>query len=476
MNRDVRSRRLDAGIDGGILFLLVFTPLAFGSVQDWSAAVMDAAAYTVLGLWLISRYHQDQVRLQDRRLLGLIAACAGIVLLQIVPLPAPLLKTLSPSTWGVYRDFSGAPPDAWHSISIHPWATQQGILRMFSYASVFIVIINHVREQEQINRMVKAIVALGAFVVVFALVQKATWNGRIYWVYPTEAHDETVRNFSIWGPFVNRNHFAGYIAMIIPLGLALFLYRITRSGRFSHRSWTNRLTTLLSSSGFFVMGIWGILSLVMTAAVFMTLSRGGIISLTCSVAVLFFLTRQRKRLGRITAPFAVLGLLLSLMIVIAGWDRLAERFEQLAEDRTLQRADVWKDSLHIIQDFPLLGTGLGTFGSIYSRYQTHGTTRSFDHAHNDFVELLTDTGLIGFVAVVAMAGVFLVMVIRQWRTRHRTYVKALGAGGIASCVSLLIHGITDFNFHIPANAMLWTIVAGITYAVVFNLGRSGEAA
>ena len=475
MSRDDLSKKLDAGIERGLLFLLIFTALAFGAVQEWASAVMEAAAFLVLGLWLLSRYRQDHILLQDRKLLGLIAVVAGIVLLQIVPLPAPLLKALFPSTWNVYRDFSGAPPDAWHSISIHPWATQQGILRLFAYASVFIVIINHVREQEQIDRLVRTIVALGSFLVVFALIQKATWNGRIYWFYPTEAHSEAFRNFAIWGPFVNRNHFAGYITMIVPLGLSLLLYRTARSGRFSDRSLTDNLAAFLSSSGFFAMGVWGILSLMMTAAVFMTLSRGGIISLVCALAVLFLLARQRRRIGRMAAPFAVLGLLLVLMIIIAGWDQIAERFEQLAEDRSLRRADVWMDSLRMLRDFPFLGTGLGTFGSIYSRYQTHSSTSLFDHAHNDYVELMTDTGLIGFLAAAALAVVFLVMIIRQWRTRHRTYVKALGAGGIASCASLLFHGMTDFNFHIPANAMLWTMIAGTTYAVVFNVGRSREA-
>jgi O-antigen ligase len=411
---------------------------------------------------------------RDRKLLGLLAAFAGIVFIQIVPLPASVLETLFPSTWDIYRNLSGAAPGTWHSISIHPWATKQDLLKLLAYASVFIVIINHVREQQQVDRLVKTIMVFGFILVVFALVQKATWNGRVYWFYPVGAHDESVRNFAIWGPFLNRNHFAGYLAMIIPLGLSLLLYRASRTDRSRYASWTGRLAALLTSSGFSSLGVWGLVSLVMAAALFMTLSRGGIISFLCSLTLLYSLARQRTGLRRMIAPLAFIGMVLLLVIFFAGWDRISARFEQLTEDRNLKRASVWEDSLVMARDFPLLGTGYGTFGSIYSRYQTHSAMTFYDHAHNDYMELLTDTGLIGFATAATLAGIFAAMVIRQWRSRRRTYVKALGAGGIASCAAMLVHGMTDFNLHIPANAMLLTVVAGITYAVVFNVGRNEE--
>jgi O-antigen ligase len=476
MKGDRPAKKLDAGIETGIRFLLLFTPLAFATVQEWSAAVMEIAAFLVLGLWLVRVSRQDRALVRDRRIIIALAVFTGVVLLQLVPLPEPVLRALSPPADAAHRQFGGSAPGAWNRISIHPWATGQDLLKLLAYASVFIVIINHVREREQADRLFRTIVVVGFLLLVIALAQKAAWNGRIFGIYPVEAHDESVRNFAIWGPFVNRNHFAGYLAMIVPLGAALLLYRAARSGPAPDSSWAARLAVFFSSSGFSAMGGWGMLSLMMTAAVFATLSRGGIIALVCSLAVLLLLAGRRLKLRPVLAPLAVVGLLLLVMLLTAGWDRIAERFEQLAEEQNLRRAAVWSDSLRMFGDFPLLGTGWGTFGSIYARYQTHSATAFYDHAHNDYVELLTDAGLIGFAAAAGLAGTYLVLVIRQWRARRRTYVKALGAGGIASCSAMLVHGMTDFTFHIPANALLLTVIAGLTYAVVFNVGRGEEEA
>ena len=156
------------------------------------------------------------------------------------------------------------------------------------------------------------------------------------------------------------------------------------------------------------------------------------------------------------------------MLVVAAWTQIEGRFEQLGEEQTLQRAWVWKDSLNIVKDFPLFGTGMGTFGDIYPSYQTHSSLVLYDRAHNDYVEALTDLGSAGFLLASLPILIFGKIVHRTWRERNKTYIKIMGAGGMASLAAMAVHSIMDFNLHVPANALLLTIIAGITYATVFR--------
>jgi len=470
------SKISDKIIERGILFLLIFTPLAFGSVQDWSAAVMELAAFLVFAAWILKTRSREQgAVMQDTRLLALFGVVVLVIAVQLIPMPMDLLRMVSPATADIYRDFSGDAPGAWRSISLSPRATQQYLLKLLAYAAVFFVVINHYRDRERVERLVRAIVYLAFFLVLFALLQKATWNGRIFWLYPIEAHAESARNFSIWGPFINRNHFAGYLEMVIPLGLALVIFHAAETKTSPQDSLAGKLAGLLSSRRLTRIGLWGGMCLVMAGAIFMTLSRGGIIAFLLSTAVLFLLARMRRGLKKRVGPLVFVGLALLLMIMTAGWDKIEERFEQLGEEQHLRRADVWLDSTRIVKDFPLLGTGFGTYGNIYPAYQTHSSTTFYDHAHNDYVEMLTDMGIVGFAAFGVLSAAFLVLVFRQWLARHRAYVKAMGAGGLASCAAMLIHGLTDFNLHIPSNAMLLAVVAGLTWSIVFNVGREGTA-
>jgi O-antigen ligase len=301
--------------------------------------------------------------------------------------------------------------------------------------------------------------------VVFAVVQKMTWNGRLFWIYPLEAHNESSRNFMVWGPFINRNHFAGYLELCIPLGLGMVLYWAAKNRTSRHATLPQTFAAVLSSGRFSSLGMWLVAAFVMIGALFMTLSRGGIIGFLSSAFFLFLLARMRRGLRNKINVLVFAGIALLLMVVVAGWDRLGNRFEQLGEEASLKRTAVWIDAVGIVRDFPLFGTGLGTFQNSYPHYQSHSSVILYDHAHNDYVELLTDTGLTGFILGTALAVAFLGMIFKAWLKRHRTYIKALGAGGMASLAAVGAHSFTDFNLHIPANAMLLAVVAGITYSV-----------
>jgi hypothetical protein len=149
-----------------------------------------------------------------------------LCLFQLLPLPEALLKAISPSSLATYQDFSNGPADAFHPVSLNPDATRQALFRLLCYAAVFFVIVSHYRTKDQVYSLVKTILFMGCFLVVFAIVQKMTCNGRIFWIYPV---DESLRNgHRIWGPYISYDNFAGYMEMAIPLGMGLLLYRAPR--------------------------------------------------------------------------------------------------------------------------------------------------------------------------------------------------------------------------------------------------------
>ena len=116
----------------------------------------------------------------------LFAAMIALALFQMVPLPEGVLKLISPVSLSTYATFGNAPAGAYHPISINPDATRRELFRVLAYAAIFFVIISHYRTKEQVHSLVKTILAMGCFLVLFAIIQKMTWNGRIFWIYPVD--------------------------------------------------------------------------------------------------------------------------------------------------------------------------------------------------------------------------------------------------------------------------------------------------
>ncbi len=443
---------------------------------------MEIVAFSIFFLYLI-RNILDEKPFFDYPPRGLItlsilfAAMIALVLFQMLPLPESLLKLISPASLSTYAFFGNYPAGVFHPVTLNLWATRQELLRILAYAAVFFVIVSHYRTKEQVNSLVRTILYMGCFLVVFAIVQKMTWNGRLFWLYPVD--DFTVQSGGgSWGPYINHNHFACYLEMAIPLGMGLLLYSAPHVKALPESALGLKVARFLASEKFVPYALLFLLVLIMTAALFMSFSRGGIIAFVVSSLFFARITWLRKTLRRKTALLAILAAVIFAAVVLAAWDRLEERFAKLEEDH-IGRLIISQDSIGIVRDYPVLGTGLGTFESAYMRYQTTMPRLLFDHAHNDYVELVTDTGVVGILLAAGMALVFFWNIFRRWRRKHGLFGKCIGAGGLTSFVAIAVHSFTDFNLHIPANALLFSVISALTYAAVFNVternGDYGEA-
>ena len=475
MSGERLGRLLDAMIGKGLLFLVVFTPLAFGTVQPWSIAVMELAAFTVFGAWavLILRETADVPKPPAvfLLLLGLIA----VVALQIVPLPRSLVSLISPETVRLQDAFSFREGRSWLPLSMYPGATIEELFKLLAYAAVLLVILHRCRTKEQALPVAYAIIIMGSFLAVFAFLQRMTWNGRLYWIYPVAPRLQPSTEH-IWGPYLNHNHFAGYLEIAIPLCLGMLYYHASRISLPAGKSVLSRVGLIMRSDRYAAVAWLFLAAVVMAGALLASLSRGGALGFASSIAVFTLLVRSRRTFRKRKFLLAAFGLVILTAVIAASWDRFEGRFGEIIEPEKIKRFDIWSDAAAMVRSFPLFGTGQGTFTSSFPLFQTKHSLVLFELAENDYLEQLTDTGLVGFGLAASLVVVFFRTTIRNWRRCARPSAKAVGAGGIAACAAIAVHSMTDFNMRVPANALLLTMVAGLTYALVHQGARNERSA
>lgn len=330
----------------------------------------------------------------------------------------------------------------------------------------------------QIRRLVLTIIIMGAIVAFLGLLQMLSGADKIYWFWQSRYWGEKPPGF--FGPYVNNNHFAGYMEMVIPLSLGLLItqtlnYSITHGGSWRYR--LSRLDSFLSTNALLIFAI-----IIMIASLFFSLSRSGIISFLLSMVLFvnFLFISQKKRRKTSISLISIFSISLIFLIWL-GIGPIIERVSTLSDLESQSsytyRKVVAKNTLSLIKDFPAFGCGLGNFQHLYPKYQSEEVKQFFwDHAHNDYLEYLSEVGVIGTLVILIGIGLFLIKVIKRWRARSDPYVKGITLGGLTALIAIMFHSISDFNLHIPANALLLSIILGLTYVTVHIRGLSSKKA
>jgi len=456
-------------IERGLVSLLLLAPLLFGAVEFWSLAVMEISCLFLLLLFFFRMFgtKQPPTPLVRPPLLVPIALFLAFAVIQIIPVPPGLLKVLSPGTYGIYREtfpHEGSLP--WLTLSLYPYSTFLEIIRFIAYMGVYFLTVQIVRDKESIARVTALVLIAGTGIALLGIFQFIFWNGKLLWFRGLS------QGGAPFGPYVNRNHFAGLMEMIIPVaaGMLIYLLPSVRNSQgmktavtdfFTHRKVNTSILT-------------GAAAVIMITALFLSLSRGGIIGL--SLSMLFFglmlaLRNSTRKKGR---TIILLFLVILFTVGWFGWGRVLERFEKIRHLDTSSefRINNWKDSLNIVAAFPLFGTGLGTYEQIYPRYKTVPTQERWEHAHNDYLEAAVELGIPVLVIALYGMGSFYVTMFRILRRRKSLYSRLLGIGGIAGITGIVIHSFTDFNLHVGANGLYFSFLMG--FAVAVSHMRTGE--
>jgi O-antigen ligase len=449
-----------------LLVALVFlSPWPFGSVhlRTTQAIAIIGSLAILLSLAAAIRVKRASVSLSPDSSGHLwVVPLAGLWLLgllQLVPLPPSLHAFLAPGSAAVWHPAAPAAAAVLgtgpHPVSLDPPATLRWLA--FSAAVVGLALISGpaLRTRAILLPISVTAVAGGLFVAVYGLAARLLFGDKLYGVL-------TVPTIAPFGPFVSKNHFAGYVelAACLALGLAAGLADEARRG-------PERLSWLESRRAAWIVAAWGAAT-VLVLAVPVSLSRGGVVSLAAGIVAFVALrvsTRSGHRPDARTAIPAASGLIVvAVVLALLLPNEARERVRTLGD---VQRADtyrleVWRDALRLVASSPVVGSGFGAFADALPRFKTGAGYVRVEHAENDYLELLCEGGLAGFgLAVVAVA----TLLLRGWRAvrnePHRL-PRGVRAGALAGLVAMLVHSGFDFNLRIPSNALL----AGLLLACV----------
>ncbi|MFW6157924.1 MAG: O-antigen ligase family protein [Planctomycetota bacterium] len=449
-----------SGLTGGLVIAaLVFAPLAFGAVEPWAVSVLAVLAYSALAAAVVHAVMMKTGRRMLNWLLLPAALALVLVVIQFVPWPGGLLAGASPNTANLASTAApAAESGGWNTPSLYPHATRRALLRLSVYIALFVAVCAYARSSKQVTRIASAIVAVGFGVALFGIIQNLSGTTRLYWW-------REINRGGLFGPFVSRNQFAAYVSLCLFTGLGLLIARGAKAAG-SVRSWwrnVGRETAKRSHQNFLI----GFAVSVMGAAVIWSLSRAGIASMLLAFAGVML----ALRLGGFVRAKGVYVAVALLVIVgwatYLGWEPVVNRFSKL--DRVITTpSDEWR--LIMTQDagrmgaaFPALGTGAGTFLSVYPYFKTLPTYRMATNPHNEYACVFGEAGVPGLL-VLALAGVLLYgRVVRGLIVRRHPYVCGLLAGGFGALLALSLHSVVDFPMRSPAIAGTAAVVAALLY-------------
>ena len=310
-------------------------------------------------------------------------------------------------------------------------------------------------------------VAVGGFLLsAYAIFARARFGALLYGRI-------AVPTVSPFGPFVNKNHFAGWSAMaaLLVAGLVLGLAERAR-GR--GRDWTTG-----PGAGGVVSAL--VAALAMALAVLTSLSRGGTIALgsgaVCLLALVAVRGRTEKGRARLAPSLALAGVLAAVLFTLAP-SEAQERLQSLSGASF--RLDTWRDATRMTLASPAVGVGLGAFHDAYPRFKRGQGFVRVEHAENDYLETVAETGLLGLSLALAAGGGLIAGAGRGLSKASDRVVRGIGLGAIAGLAALAVHSAVDFDLRIPSNAALAAVLASAAAGVVGPrsrpLGRAAAAA
>jgi len=425
----------------------VFSPIAFGTVEEWSYTVIELSSF-ISFLFLLLNIKKCGVN-SIYKVPGIIPLIFLLiyVIFQIIPIPIWIAKLISPTTVRIYEETIGEVESIkWVSLSINKKATLIEFFRLTAYVVFYITAVEIFTDREYLKKIITIISIFFPILSLFSIIQYILFNGKIYWFRPL------TQGGTPFGPYVNRNHYAFIMAIIFPIFVSLFLY-YKPSIRFY--SLKEKIVEIFNQYRTNIHILIGFSCIIIGTSVFLSLSRGGIISLCISMVffgILFFKFTERKKTGWL---IIIISILIGVSVGWFGFEPIINRFKALlSTDLSLtQRLIIWKDSIKIIKDFPLTGTGIGTYVYIYPAYRSLSEKTIVYHAHNDYIESAVEGGFIGFFLFIIFMLSVILSSFKNFIHRKDKYCRYLYIGAISGIVSATIHSFVDFNLHIGANKL-----------------------
>ena len=476
------GKAIDKIVFSGIIFVLIFTQLAFGGVHVWAYSAFEIIVFILFILFflnhVVSQYRTSNglgkkavvtIQWVVTPLNIFFILIISLIIIQLIPLPSFIVKFISPLTFEVkkhaceLKHFSSDVSIAWMSLSHYNFATYNELLKLLAYAALYFMVINSVKDQKRINILIYVLVGMGLFQVIYGIVQTYSGSQKIWWW--------TNNYYKDWvtGTYINRNHLAGFLEMLTPLCFGFVIANFKKSGS-RHRYQDRSVSRLKRFKNWFFSGeekpkiiLFFFMGIVLGLGLLLAGSRGGIISFGISMFFMIFLFAFKngyRKYGIVAACLCMLILAYGLHI---GIEKTLERFEHIGH--LYNRFDISKSVVPMIKDFPVFGTGWGNFMYMYPGYALpqYSDRLVLGNAHNDWLEMASESGMVGTIFFFGALVIYLFRSIKLWFRREDSFAIGLGVGAIFAVISITIHSFFDFNMHIPANPMALSVIMAIGF-------------
>jgi len=409
-----RATQLGTVLLYGIFGLLLFGPLAFGAVEPWSIFFMEAASAALFLIWVARQVLEGEVKLRSNPVFLPLAAFGVLIAMQLV-----------------FR------------ISAYPHDTISLALQYFSYAVLCFLASQTLLRGAQARSLALVFCVYGGALAAFSLIQGISSNGKLYWLRQPRMGGW------IYGPYVNHNHYAGLMELLIPIPLVLSLNRLA----------TGKARAVAAAT-----------AAVMVGTIFLSGSRGGMLAILAELIFLTVLLVKQKRGMRTAAGIGVFLLIVISLLAWVGGSELSHRIASVGAHSDLSsdvRTNINRDGIRMILKRPVFGWGLGTFPVVYPQFRTFYTNFFVNEAHNDYLQLLIETGFAGFGIMVWLVVTIYTRALKKIKNWSNDVGGAVTLACLLGLSGILVHSAVDFNLQIPANAALFYVFCTIAAAEPF---------
>lgn len=467
----------------GLAGVIILGPVAIGCVHIVTSSVMQFLVFSLLLIAIWSGGWSCQGEELSRRYTTrtLFLACPYLLFLmvgffQMIPLPAGLVEKVSPNVAALYSQAEaeigpviGVESSFW-PLTVSLSATSSELLRWTAHIAAFLLAATPLPTRGGkrlfIRNFLIIFFAVGLLEAIYGLSLYVSGSENLFWFKRSHSAD------GVSGTYINRNHFAGLMGMCIPISAALLASQRlpgTTGRRLGFRQYLLDPISFRAWACSYVL-LGGMV--VMILALTFSMSRMGQFSVAVAIvfaAALYAMSKIWGKGGRTRFLILVLLAAIGLGLLWGVWKGLepVERRWQALEGSYEERSAIWSSTINLIKDFPVIGVGLGGYSLSYPPYKSdrhNGIT--VDHAHNDYLELLSEVGIAGFIPWLSFLLLFLALSTRAWTICPSSSARLLAGGCLCGTVAILVHSLADFNLHIPGNATLLFVIMGFVWRLL----------
>jgi O-antigen ligase len=456
-------------------FLLVFAPLAYGAVHTWAYSAVGltlgvmSIAVLSFGLFNLMAKPDEKYFVPRPPLWWLACGAALIVFVQVMPWPAEMAKWLSPEAWKIRTLGNGFGLADYLPLSLNPYKSSLEGLQLWPAMTLFFILIYTLNSRRQIRTMIGIIIGVALFEILYGFVE---FHSHLIWGWK----NTNIIGSRLCGTLINSDHLATFLNMAILLGLGLFFSSKPSQVQDPQGPgvWTNlrRQSRAEHIEPLFRRFLLLFVLLLITVGVIFTGSRGGMTALVIGFAIMGMLIwGQRWQRGKLVVIAVFLAAAVIYSLVVGSAQSLA-RFQNLEE---IGRYYTFSAALQIFRQYPLLGSGLSTFADLFPQYEPALFQGSyFVDAHSDWLQLLAESGTLGFALVLIAFLTFYFRLMQQWRQRQDRFARGVGLGGLAAMGAAGFQALGEFPFHIPAISLTFAAIAAITYVALHSWQQGWE--